>query len=493
MRISTQAGAALLVLAVSLAQAQTAEDTAKPKPKAQRPPTALQYRSDPWLGDFDGMLERRLVRVLVPYSRTLYFNDKGGQRGLTAAAVRDLERFLDQKFKLRGRPITVVAMPTTREKLLAGLVEGRGDIAAGNITITAARDKLVDFSDPLAEGVAEIVVMGPASPKLARLEDLAGKQIHVRRSSSYYESLRALNQRFREEGRRPVRLTLVPDALEDEDLMDMLGAGLLKLIVVDSWKADIWAGMVRTIRPRGDLALGPGSSIGWAFRSDSPKLAAVVNEYLRTYAGSRTAREEQFPQYVKELRNVTASSDWVRFEKTIALFRKYGRMYRFDHLMLAAQGYQESRLDQSARSPQGAIGIMQVMPGTAESLDAGDITEVEPNIHAGVRYLRHLYDREVNYAGLDEHNRTLFALAAYNAGPGRVAKLRSEARRTGLDPNVWFNSVERIAALRVGQETVAYVRNIYKYYVAYKLQLETLEARKAARRELAPGTPEKKL
>src|SRR5882672_9697684 len=130
--------------------------------------------------------------------------------------------------------------------------------------------------------------------------------------------------------------------------------------------------------------------------------------------------------------------------------------------------------------------------GVDVRLDLGDVAEVEPNIHAGVRYLRHLYDREVNYAGLDEHNRTLFALAAYNAGPGRVAKLRSEARRTGLDPNVWFNSVERIAALRVGQETVAYVRNIYKYYVAYKLQLETLEARKAARRELAPGMPEKK-
>jgi len=493
MRISTQAGAALLVLAVSLAHAQPAGDAPKPKPKAQRPPTALQVRFEPWLGDFDGMLERRLVRVLVPYSRTLYFNDKGAQRGLTAAAVRDLERFLDQKFKLRGRPITVIAMPTTREKLLAGLVEGRGDIAAGNITITAARDKLVDFSDPLAEGVAEIVVTGPASPRVATIENLAGREVHVRKSSSYYDSLRALNQRFRAEGRRPMRLTLVPDALEDEDLMDMLGAGLLKLIVVDSWKADIWAGMVRTIRPRGDLALGSGSSIGWAFRSGSPRLAAVVNEYLRTYAASRAAREEPFPQYVKELRNVTASSDWARFEKTIALFRKYGRVYRFDYLMLAAQGYQESRLDQSARSPQGAIGIMQVMPGTAESLDVGDVTEPEANIHAGVRYLRHLYDREVNYAGLDEQNRALFAFAAYNAGPGRIARLRSEARRTGLDPNVWFNSVERVAALRVGQETVTYVRNIYKYYVAYKLQLETLEARKAARRKLNPAAPEKKI
>ena len=483
--------AVLFALAGSLAHAQPAGDSLKAK--APRPPIALQHRSDPWSGDFDGMVERRLVRVLVPYSRTLYFNDKGAQRGLTAAAVRDFERFLADKFKLRGRPITVVAMPTTRDRLRAGLAEGRGDIAAGNITITASRDALVDFSYPLAEGVAEIIVTGPASPRISSLEDLSGREVHVRKSSSYYESLSALNRRFSAEGRKPVKLTLVPDALEDEDLMDMLGAGMLKLIVVDSWKAEIWAGMVRKIRPRADLALGSGTSIGWAFRADSPKLAAVVNEYLRRYATSHAAKIEQLPQYVKELRNVTASSDWARFEKTIVLFRKYGRRYRFDYLLLAAQSYQESRLDQSARSPRGAIGIMQVMPDTAEAVGAGDITEAEPNIHAGVRYLRHLYDREVNSRGLDEHNRALFAFAAYNAGPGRVARLRAEAKRTGLDPNLWFNNVERIAALRVGQETVGYVRNIYKYYVAYKLQLETLEARQAAGRQLRRAAPEKKI
>jgi membrane-bound lytic murein transglycosylase MltF len=469
------------VLAAALTFSGAAAAQSSPGKKA---PVSLQARTEPWLGDFDGMVERRLVRVLVPYSRTLYFNDKGAQRGLTAGTVRDFEVFLARKYKLRGRPITVVAMPTTRDRLLSGLVEGGGDIAAGNLTITPARDKLVDFSQPLSEQVTEIVVTGPASPRLASLDDLSGREVHVRESSSYYASLRALDRRFRSQGRAPITITFVPEALEDEDLMDMLGAGLLRLIVVDSWKADVWARMVRRIRPRHDLALGAPSSIGWAFRSNSPKLAAVVDEYLRSYATSRATRLEELPDYVKQLGNVTASSDWTRFEKTIALFKKYGRRYRFDYLMLAAQGYQESRLDQSARSAQGAIGIMQVLPGTAEAVGAGDITEVEPNIHAGVRYLRHLYDRELKRPGPDEQNRTLFAFAAYNAGPGRLARLRAEAKRTGLDPNQWFNNVERVAALRVGQETVGYVRNIYKYYVAYKLQLETLEARKAAHRQL---------
>jgi membrane-bound lytic murein transglycosylase MltF len=212
----------------------------------------------------------------------------------------------------------------------------------------------------------------------------------------------------------------------------------------------------------------------------------VANEFLRADAGASAARAKRFPQYVKQLGNITAASDWQRFERTIALFRKYGRMYRFDYLMLAAQGYQESRLDQNARSPIGAIGIMQVMPNTAESLGVGDVTEPEPNVHAGVRYLRNLYDGYLADADLDEQNRTLFAFAAYNAGPSRIAGLRAEAEKTGLDPNQWFNNVELVAARRIGQETVGYVRNIFKYYVAYKLQLETLEARKAAGRKLRP-------
>jgi membrane-bound lytic murein transglycosylase MltF len=180
------------------------------------------------------------------------------------------------------------------------------------------------------------------------------------------------------------------------------------------------------------------------------------------------------------VRNATAEADWQRFEKTVALFRKYGERYSFDYLMVAALGYQESRLDQNARSHVGAIGIMQLMPETAQGLEVGDITKAEPNVHGGFKYLRQIYDRHLDTGGLDEQNRTLFAIAAYNAGSGRVARLRAEASQKGLDPNVWFNNVELIAARRVGQETVIYVRNIYKYYIAYKLQLETLEERRAA-------------
>jgi membrane-bound lytic murein transglycosylase MltF len=337
-------------------------------------PVALDADLEPWLGDFDGMLERRVVRVLVPYSRTLFFNDKGAQRGLTADALKDFETFLNRKHKLKNRPITVVAVPTTRDRLLPALVEGRGDIAAGNLTITAERGTIVDFSQPVFEGVSEIVVTGPASPPLATLDDLAGQEVHVRRASTYHASLTALNQKFSSEKKAAMRLTLVPDALEDEDLMDMLAAGLVKLVVVDDWKASLWSGMVPKLKPRRDLALSHGENVGWAFRKASPKLAAEVNHYIRTHPGAAAKRFKNYPRYLKQLRNATADADWKRFEKTLALFQKYGARYQFDYLMLAAQGYQESRLNQEARSHVGAIGIMQVMPATGEDMRVGDIT-----------------------------------------------------------------------------------------------------------------------
>jgi membrane-bound lytic murein transglycosylase MltF len=440
-------------------------------------------------GDFDAMLEARTVRVLVPYSRTLYFNDRGKQRGLTADTLRDFETFLNKKFYVKNRPITVVALPSTRDRLLSGLAEGRGDIAAGNITITAARDKLVDFSQPLAEGVVEIVVTGPASPKLASLDDLGGQEVHVRSSSSYQASLVALNARLRAERKPEARIVSVPDTLEDEDLMDMVAAGLLKLIVVDSWKAKLWAGMLKgRIKARTDLALTSPQSIGWAFRSNSPKLAAVINEFLDLYPGSRARRFRDYPRYLAELRNATADADWKRFEHAVTLFRKYAPRYGFDYLMVAAQGYQESGLDQNARSHKGAIGVMQIMPDTGATLNVGDITQEEANIHGGIKYLRRV-QREMSEEGVDENNRILFAFAGYNAGPTRVQRLRDEAEKLGLDPNVWFNNVEVVAARRIGQETVLYVRNIYKYYVTYKLQLEMLEARRIADTAYKPPKP----
>src|SRR5688572_6087076 len=228
---------------------------------AQAQVTALEPEVEHWSGDFDGMFERRVVRVLVPYSRTLFFNDKGAQRGLVADALKDFEVYLNKKYPIKNRPITVVALPTTREELIPGLLEGRGDIAMGNLTITPERAKRIDFSTPTNKAVLEIVVTGPASPPLAVLDDLAGHEVHVRRSSSYHDSLTRLNRRFLALDKPQMKLTLVPDALEDEDMMDMLAVGLLKVVVVDDWKAKIWGQLLPKIKPRPDLALRDRKSV----------------------------------------------------------------------------------------------------------------------------------------------------------------------------------------------------------------------------------------
>jgi membrane-bound lytic murein transglycosylase MltF len=165
----------------------------------------------------------------------------------------------------------------------------------------------------------------------------------------------------------------------------------------------------------------------------------------------------------------------------VELFKKYGAQYEMDYLLMAAQGYQESTLDQGVKSPVGAIGVMQVMPATGKELKVGDINKVEPNIHAGVKYMRFMIDQYFKDEPIDDLNKGLMAFAAYNAGPGRLRQLRREAEKRGLNPNVWFGNVERIASERIGRETVTYVSNIYKYYVAYKLlQAEAARKKKAA-------------
>lgn len=229
--------------------------------------------------------------------------------------------------------------------------------------------KKVDFSAPHLTGVDEIIITGPVSPPLQTLDDLSAKEIHVRKSSSYYESLVQLNARFKNSGKPPIKIVPADEYLEDEDLLEM---------------------------------------------------------------------------------------------------------------MIAAQAYQESGIDQSKRSPAGAIGVMQLLPSTAAdpNVNIRKIEVMEHNIHAGVKYLRFLYDRYFRKEPMDALNKMLFTFASYNAGPGRVIKLRQEAQQSGFDPNIWFRNVEIIAARRIGAETVQYVSNIYKYYIAYRFIVKEFSQKK---------------
>jgi membrane-bound lytic murein transglycosylase MltF len=463
-------------------------------PGAELPkPRQLAIANKPWTADFDKMLERRMIRVYAPFSRSLYFNDKGRERGIAVELVRDWERYINIKYakQLGKRPLTVYVAPATRDKLLPYLNDGLADVSIGNLTVTEERVKQVDFvpGDEGRRTISEFVVTGPKSPELKSLDDLSGKTVHVRKASSYYESLTALNERFKKDGKPEIRLVLVPDSLEDEDMMEMLDAGLIELMVVDDWKAHMWSLVLPKIKVRSDLVLRADAKTGWAIRKDSPKLKAEIDDFFRNWAmkqGVADYRMNSYMKRVKELKDPTASADYLRFQQTIALFEKYGKKYDFDPLMLAAQGYQESQLNQKAKSAVGAIGVMQLMPATGEQMKVGDIHVTESNIHAGAKYMDQLMTRYFADANFSEGNRPLFAFASYNCGPGNVAKARKEAAKRGLDPDKWFNNVEIVIAKQVGTETTTYVRNIYKYYVAYRLTLDAQAEAAKARQQVAP-------
>ncbi len=480
------------IVAPHSAFGQGAVKAATPAKQDQKQLRGLPLNISERTGDFDMMLESRVIRVLVPHSRTLYFNDKGRERGITADQMRDFENYINKKYakRLGNRPLTVVIIPETRERLLTDVAKGLSDIAAGNLTVTENRLKSVDFIVPEEmPNVSEVLVTGPKSPIVSSLGDIAGKTVHVRRSSSYYESLLSLNQRFEQEGKEQVNIVLVPEALEDEDLMEMLNAGLFEFIVVDDWLAKLWAQVLPKIKVRDDIVFRSSGRIGWAVRKDSPKLEAEIRDFNRNYLKKQGIIAHRLKQYYKRaklLKNPTGTAGWKRFEQTIALFNKYGHKYHFDPLMLAAQGYQESTLNQDKRSEVGAIGIMQIMPGTGTEMNVGNISVTEPNIHAGAKYMDHLMTRYFPDANFDEQNRTLFAFASYNAGPARISKMRKLAERRGLDPDMWFNNVEVMTAEKIGIETTTYVRNIYKYYAAYKLMLEAKAKRSKAREQLGP-------
>jgi membrane-bound lytic murein transglycosylase MltF len=434
---------------------------------------SIKLQQQPWTGDLDGMIARRYIRVLVPYSRTLYFVDLGGtQRGMSYDFMRAFEDDFNARLGRCNLRVHVVFIPVSRAHLLPLLLAGEGDIAAANLTITPERSSIVDFAAPAARDVKELIVTGPTAPALATLDDLAGKEVYVSRTTSYYENLLALNQRFRERGLAPIRLREAPGNFETEDVLEMVNAGLVNIAVADGYIAKLWRQVYPNIRVREDLVVHQNGDIAFAIRKDSPQLKSALDAFTATHGQGTQFGNETLQKYLGQTRwvqNATSEQELKKFDQLVDLFRKYGKQYDIDWLLMAAQGYQESQLDQGRHSAAGAIGIMQVMPATADKMQVGDVTQLEPNIHAGVKYIRYIVDQYYKNEPMDSLNKVLFAFAAYNAGPARIRSLRTEARSLGFDPNVWFDNVERVAAYRIGRETVQYVANIYKYYIAYTL------------------------
>ncbi|HEY8551191.1 MAG TPA: transporter substrate-binding domain-containing protein [Vicinamibacterales bacterium] len=455
-----------------------------PSPYDAIPPEKRALIEAPFTGDLDEMVERRLVRAGVVYNRTHYFIDKGQQRGASYESIRLFEEQLNERLKTGLLTVKVAIVPLARDQLFTALQSGAVDFVAASLTITPERESLAAFTTPLRRKVAEIPVIAPGVAPIATKEDLSGREVFVRRSSSYYDSLVRLNAELEAAGRPPAVIREAPEALEDDDLLEMVNAGLIDVTVVDDYMVEFWRQVFSHVRPQPTAAVRTGGYIAAAVRKENPKMLEALNTWIAEYGPGRTFGNIMLRRYLRDARyvkNAAAESERRKLRALIGHFRTYGERYRVDYLLMAAQGYQESQLDQSARSRVGAIGVMQVMPATGRDMNVGDIRLVEPNIHAGVKYFRFMIDQFYRDDPMDPLNKGLMTLASYNAGPGRIRQLRRETARRGLDPNVWFGNVERVVSERIGRETVTYVSNIYKYYIAYRLVVERERSRLRAR------------
>jgi membrane-bound lytic murein transglycosylase MltF len=464
---------------------------APPAVESALPEGVRAVLAEPFSGDLDQMIERRLIRVGVPPNRTFYFVDNGVQRGAAYEFGLAFEEHLNRKLGTKNAAkVHVFFVPLPRDLLAPALTQGRIDCAVAQVIVRPELEAVVDFTRPTRTNVAEVVVTGPGAPAIAMIDDLSGRDVYARKDSSAWESLVSLNDQLKARRRPPVAIREVPGNLEDDDLLEMVNAGLVPAVVTHDYLAAFWKEIFTDITVHDTVPLRTGASLAVPVRKTSPRLKAELDAFLAKY-GLGTAFgnviQKRYLVSTSFARRAASGAERKKFVELAGFFRKYGDQYQLDWLLMAAQGYQESGLDQNVKSRVGAVGVMQVMPATGRELGVGDIRQLEPNIHAGVKYIRFMIDQYFKDEPMDQLNKGLFAFASYNAGPARVRQLRKEAEKRGLDPNVWFGNVEQIASERIGRETVTYVSNIYKYYIAYRLVAEERTRREEAKKAVRTG------
>ena len=460
-------------------------------PAEETPPPDLdeafleRLRTEKWSGDIDGMVERRYIRALVLYNKTNFFFDGPQPRGVTYEALKEFEKFLNKKLGTGEKPVNIVFIPVTRTEALKRMSEGRADIAASNIPIVPELQTIGDFSDPLRTDAAQVIVTGPSAPPLASIDDLAGKEVFVRKLSRYWQTLERLNAQFKQNRKPEIILKEADPNLEEEDILNLVNSGVVGITVTDDLLANFWTKVYDQLKVHNDYKIAEGDQIAWLVQKKTPNFLVLVNEFVKDHKLGTSFGNTVLNRYLKDVKwakNNVTPLEMEKLKQSHPYFKKYSEQYNFDVLLIAAQGYQESTIDQNVRSGAGAVGVMQIKPSTAadKSVAITDVeSSMENNIHAGVKYMDYILRTNLKDAKLDKTNRTLFALAAYNAGPGRIAQLRKKAEAQGYNPNVWFNNVEIIAAREIGPETVTYVSNIYKYYVGYKMYKDIIDSKKA--------------
>ena len=495
-------GSAAALLLAGCSKKQAPAESATPSPAAETaqkatPPATAQETVDTniklpapfgkYTDDLDAMLKRRNIRALVIINPIDFFYSSGHPMGIEYEALREFEKYVNDKYKTGTIPVKVSFIPLRPDQVEVALMQGVGDLVAYPLIVTPERQQQVAFTVPLRTDVRQVVVSGPNFGTLGSVDDLSGKEVFVNPLTVAYQNLQGINATLKKAGKPPIVIKAADKYLLDDDLIQMVNAGLIPATVTRSARAELWSQVLPNLRIQKDPVIASGQQAAWAVRKDNPQLKQLLDEFITPRAvgtsfGNTLLR--RYLQNTKWVTNSTSPEELKKFEALSAIFKQYAGQYDFDYLMIMAQGYQESLLDQSKRNPSGSVGIMQVIPknAAASPINIPNVMTADKNIEAGVKMLRDIEDRYFNDPSLNPVDKTLMVFASYNAGPNRIARLRKEAADNGLDPNKWFGNVELMVAKDVGQETVNYVGNIYKYYIAYKLALSDQQAQQKAER-----------
>ncbi len=439
---------------------------------------------DPFTGDLANIRERRLLRVLVTHSRTDFFLDQGQILGIQAELTYELLKYLNKGIRRESDKLFVQFIPVEFHQLLPALIAGQGDIVAAFLTITPKRAQLADFVTGQSLSVDEVLVANKNAQSITTLVGLSGNELYVLKDSSYAEHLRDLNRQLKIVDMDPVRITESDQRLLTEDILELVNAGAIDYTICDDYKASLWQKVLPNLIIVDNVKISTGKTAGWAIRKNSPQLKEAILQFNKKVRKGTLLGNVLIKKYFVNtnwIANPLEQAERDKLQQLIGLFEKYGAIYGFHPLALAAQAYQESKLNNNVRSHRGAVGIMQMLPTTARDPNVAidNVELLENNIHAGAKYLGFLRERYFSSEDIDPWDQRLFAWAAYNAGPANIIRIRSAARRNGLDANVWFGNVEVMAAHMISREPVRYVANIHKYYTAYRL----IEERTLRRRD----------
>jgi membrane-bound lytic murein transglycosylase F len=413
------------------------------------------------------------IRVLTRNNDTSFFIYRGHRMGFDY----ELGKRLAQKLGIR------VDMVITNDwkDMVPALLRGEGDAIAAEVTVTPERQAEVLFAQPWAQ-VREVIVWKDGTPAVHSAQELSGKDVSVRKNSSYYETLTALNLQLAKAGKPLVQIKLIPDDTETDTILTAVAKGAYSYTVADDMLAQIHSAYFD------NLVVGPPISaerdVAWAVRPKDKKLAAVINDLfheLRKKPDFNIVKKKYFEaerDFKKRGKDEFYASETGTLSPYDPLVIKHSEGYGFDWRLVAAQIYQESRFDPKNKSWVGAQGLFQIMPATAKGLGIIDPTDPEQSIRGGLKYMSQLAAHYSDVA--DPIERYRFALAAYNSGFGHIDDARHLARVSGRDASVWKNVspwllklADRAVAARArfgfcrGTEPVDYVRHIDERYAGY--------------------------